>query len=923
MTPEDTVFISYAHESEDFREQVKVLVDWLAARGINVVSDHKYGSRPPRLGWKAWMQQEIEDATVVLIVCSPKYKARFEKREVPGQGKGVTWEGAIVTQDLYDASLQNDKFYPILPDDGDYDNIPKVLRDFFNNHRFPSGDEGILALIHEVLEGRAASGAALGGIHSFVADTAVNTPASSSALAAISNVPHRRNPNFTGREELLAALEARLKSGNAAALTQALAGLGGVGKTQTALEYVYRHAAAFDVVWWIRSEEGATLAADYAALAHPLQLPERDAQDQGQIVAVVRHWLEKHTGWLLIFDNAEAQTDLDDYLPRSTEGQIIITSRNPVFGGVAESLAVAKWEREESKAFLAKRTKRTDPDGADAIAAELGDLPLALAQAAAYMEETGESYAGYLKLFRERRKAIWAHEEAPREHPESVEITWVLSMEKAAAAAGAAALMNLCAFFAPDDIAREMLRDHRDQVPEPLQTLLGDTLALNAVLAALRKYSLLEVREDALDIHRLVQAVVRDRLDEEARKTWCEAATCVVNAAYPGNSVLDVASWPICGRLTPHVRLVALYAETLGVAQDAAVRLLNQAGLYLKGRAEFDEAQTFYERALKIAEAAYGPDHPHVATTVNNLGGLLQDLGDLAGARKHCERALRIAEAAFEPDRPKVATYLNNLGMVLQDLGDLTEARAHFERALRIFEQHLGPDHPNVATPVNNLGGVLWDLGDLAGAGARTHFERALRIGEANLGPDHPDMAIRVNNLGFVLQELGDLSEARAHFERALRIFEQHLGPDHPEVATLVNNLGSVLWDLGDPAGARAHFEKALRIDEAAYGQDHPDVARDVNNLGSMLHALGDLTSARAHFERALRIDEAAYGPDHPSVAMDVNNLGSVLRELGDLAGARAHFERALAIFRRFLGDDHPKTKSVERKLAALGEGRG
>jgi tetratricopeptide (TPR) repeat protein len=699
------------------------------------------------------------------------------------------------------------------------------------------------------------------------------------ALPDIWNVPHRRNPNFTGREELLAALAARLKSGNAAALTQALAGLGGVGKTQTALEYVYRHASAFDVVWWIRSEEGATLAADYAALAQPLNLKEWGAQDQGQIVAAVRHWLETNGGWLLIFDNAEAQTDLDDYLPQDTAGQIIITSRNQVYGDVAESLPVAKWEREESKAFLAKRTLRNDPAGADAIAEELGDLPLALAQAAAYMEATGESYAGYLKLFQERRQAIWAHEKAPREHPEPVEITWTLSMEKAEAAApGAEALMNLCAFLAPDDIPREMLRDHRDEVPEPLQTLLGDSIKLNAVLAALRQYSLLEVRDDAFDMHRLVQAVVRDRLEEEARKTWCEAATSVVNDAYPGDSVLDVISWPVCARLTPHVRVVAVHAETLGVAQDATARLLNQAGLYLKGRAEFAEAQTLYEQALQLYEAAYGPDHSFMATTVNNLGGVLRALGDLAGARALYERALRIDEAAYGPEHPEVATDVNNLGGVLRALGDLPGARAHYERALRIHEAAYGPDHPNVATNVNNLGSVLQDLGDLAGA--RAHYERALRIDEAAYGPDHPNVAIRVNNLGSVLKALGDLAGARAHYERALRIFEQHLGPDHPNVATLVNNLGSVL------------------------------------------QALGDLAGAGAHFKRALRINEAVFGPEHPEVATDVNNLGLVLYALGNLAEAREHFERALAIRWRFLGDDHPKTKSVERNLAALGEGR-
>ncbi len=466
-------------------------------------------------------------------------------------------------------------------------------------------------------------------------------------LPDIWNVPHRRNPNFTGREDLLAALETRLKSGTPAALTQALAGLGGVGKTQTALEYVYRHAAEYDVVWWIRSEEPATLAEDYAALAEPLALPEKGNRDQDVIVAAVRHWLEKNGGWLLVFDNAETQEDLTDYLPRNTAGQIIITSRNPVFGAVAEFLPVTKWEREESKAFLAKRTKRDDPDGANAIADALGDLPLALAQAAAYMEATGESYAGYLNLFQKRHEKLWEQETEPLDYPATVATTWTLSMEKAEAAApGAEALMQLCAFLAPDDIPRAMLCDHRDEVPEPLQALLGDTLALNKVLAALRQYSLLEVHDDAFNMHRLVQAVVRGRFDDDERKKWCAAATAVVNVAYPFDSD-DVTTWADCARLTPHARVVAAHAELLGVAQDKTQHILNQAGLYLQGRAEFAEARTFYERALKTAEAVYGKNHTEVAAIVNNLGGVLRALGDLAGARAHLERALKIGEATL------------------------------------------------------------------------------------------------------------------------------------------------------------------------------------------------------------------------------------------------------------------------------------
>ncbi|MGH7455334.1 MAG: TIR domain-containing protein, partial [bacterium] len=172
------------------------------------------------------------------------------------------------------------------------------------------------------------------------------------------NVPHLRNPNFTGRSQLLADLRQALTAEKAAALTQtqAVHGLGGVGKTQLALEYAYRYAADYGLVWWLRSEEPATLAADYAGLATALDLPEKEAQEQSAIIKAVRQWLDHHSGWLLIFDNASQAQDLLPYLPQAATGHAIITSRSPHWKGVANPLRVSVWPREESVAFLIRRT---------------------------------------------------------------------------------------------------------------------------------------------------------------------------------------------------------------------------------------------------------------------------------------------------------------------------------------------------------------------------------------------------------------------------------------------------------------------------------------------------------------------------------------------------------------------------------------
>jgi len=691
-------------------------------------------------------------------------------------------------------------------------------------------------------------------------------------LPPIWNVSHIRNTHFTGREDILSELRAALTSGEPAAWKQAVTGMGGVGKTQIVLEYIYRHMAEYQIIWWIRSEELATMASDYANLAEPLGLPEKDSIDQTEIVRAVKSWLEHNSGWLLIFDNAQDTNEMDDYLPQAGGGHIIITSRNPSWSKIAKLLPAKVFDRAESIDFLCRRTGQDDKEAADMLAKELGDLPLALEQAGAYIEETTMSLTAYCELFQSRRRELWGEESSPMGYRQTVGATWSLAMDQVGEESPEAAyLLNLCSYLAPDDIPIELLRNGKEHIPEPLASAVGDQLIMNRAVKALSHYSLIESKDENLSVHRLVQAVVRDRLDEEQK--WIEVAIHILSEVFPlGN--IDVNSWPLYHRFLPHAQAAAAHAEVVKEIPEGTSFILSQTGLYLKERAEFINAKSNLKRALAIDETAYGPDHPHVAIHVSNLGSVLKDLGDLQGAKKKFERALAIHETAY------------------------------------------GPDHPDVAIDVNNLGLVLRLLGDLKGA--KKNLERTLAIHERVYGPDHHDVAIGVNNLGLVLQDLGDLKGAKKNFERALAINEAAYGPDHPTVAIRVNNLGSVLQDLGDLKGAKKNYERALAIHETVYGPDHPDVAIHVNNLGSVLRDLGDLKGAKKNYERALAIDEAVYGPDHPTVAIRVNNLGLVLKYLGDLKGAKKNFERALAIFTKFLGEDHPNTVTVRNNIECL-----
>jgi tetratricopeptide (TPR) repeat protein len=657
-----------------------------------------------------------------------------------------------------------------------------------------------------------------------------DTAQTKAPLPAIWNIPFQRNLNFSGRKEILADLALALRSGEPGAWKQALWGMGGVGKTQIALEYAYSHKPDYRVVWWLRSEEASTLLSDYAQLAPKLYPESGPVADLNAARDAVKAWLQQNEKWLLIFDNAQNPEAIKDFMPGDGPGHVIITSRSQEWGQLAKEFPIRIFEREESVNFILDRTRQQDKETADALADELGDLPLALEQAVSYIGATSTSLAEYLDLFKKRRKELWEQEEKPIDYPDTVATTWDLAMKEVGKEPGAADILNLCAFLAPDEIPFELLTVGGDALPPNLSAIVIDKLAFNRVLKTLKRYSLIESDGKVLSVHRLVQAVVRDKLGED-RKEWTKTAVALLSHAFTFEKD-DLATWDKSERLYPHLLAAASHAEELEVAYKETQHILNEAALYSQNRADFLGAKNQLERALILAEIVFGPDHPDVATIANNLGSVLKDLGDLPNARQCFERALKIDERIYGPEHPHVAMRAGNLGKVLRDLGDLEGAKNNSELALEIMVKAYSSNHPHIATALSDLGSTL--------------------------------------------RELGELHQARKCFERAMKIDEMVYGPEHPLIAAIAHNLGLILKDLGDLTNARQYIERALRIDEIVYGLEHPNVASDVNSLGSVLRVLGDLTKARQCFERALEIFRENLGDDHSLTRIAANNLNSV-----------------------------------------------
>jgi tetratricopeptide (TPR) repeat protein len=594
------------------------------------------------------------------------------------------------------------------------------------------------------------------------------------ALPEVFTVPGR-NPHFTGRAGELDTIRTGLGAGTAMTV-QAVHGLGGVGKTQTVIEYAHRYATAYDLVWWINAEQPTLISSQFAALAGPLGLPVDSDPDAA--VRIVCAELRRRRDWLLIFDNAEDVDHIRPLLPGGA-GHVLITTRRGSFGYLGPVLDLDVLPRPEAIALCRRRAPGLTDDQASTLAEVLGDLPLALEQSAAYLDQTQLPAADYLRLLTTRGAEMYGRGRVV-DHQDTIATLWSLSLDHLRARQPAAVqLLGLCAYLAPESIPLDLFTDHAEHLPPPLGGVAGDPLAFAETVGALLDYSLARRTGTGLLLHRLVQAVIRQPGSDQPDPHPLPVVLDLLRADLPWEIMAGPENWPRWRQLLPHVLTATAHHDGVNpTAASATSWLIDRAAIYQHTHGRSAAARPLLERAVHIGEIAHGPDHPHVAITLTNLAWVLNDLDEPATARPLSERALHIYESAYGLNHPKVASALNIFAAALRTLGELATARGLLERALQIREGAHGPDHPEVAITLNHLALTLVDLGEPGTA--RRLLERALRIRETAYGPNHPQVAIALNSLALVLRELGELTTARPLLQRALHIYERAYGPDHP-----------------------------------------------------------------------------------------------------------------------------------------------
>jgi len=538
------------------------------------------------------------------------------------------------------------------------------------------------------------------------------------------------------------------------------------------VEYAWRHAGDYSLVWWVEAEQAGLLAGQVAALGARLGLPATGRVDQD--AAGVLGWLSRADGWLVIFDNAPGLDAVRSWLPAGN-GHVLITSRNPAWGAIAVRIEVDVLAREESVSFLEKHVPGMQPETADDLAAELGDLPLALGQAAGYLEVSGIQAGTYLARFRQRRAQMLARG-ADLVYGGSLDTAWAVTLDRLQAdAPKAVALLELAAFCAPEPIPLSLFLAGPGLLPAPLPAAMQDSpdLAIDDAVTAALAYSLCRRDGDTVQVHRLVQAVISARLPPQRRAAVAATLARLLAAASPGHPDAP-ATWPAWAALAPHI--------------------------------------------IRAWTAAQPDDRITLSGVARSYSWYLFTSGDLDAARQLAAILYEAHKSADGPDSDRALTAEVNLATILSATGERSAATALTRHVLERRRQALGDDHPDTLHATSCLASRLSEQGQWEAARdlAEDGLQRCRRI----LGPDGNLTLATAETLAESLSALGEEGALDLAADTVAR-WRQLVGDDHRETMWAVGVLIDIMVADGETGQAHMLAAESLARHRRLFGEAH------------------------------------------------------------------------------------------------------
>lgn len=820
-----SIFYSYAQEDKLLQEKLSKHLSGLRRQGV--ITEWHHGNIPAGTDWQHTIDTHFATATIILLLISPDFMAaddcyREMQRALEQNEAGISHVISILLRPI------NLVKHPITK----LKTLPQNERPVTRWENEDAAFEDIVSGINQIIE----------QIHSVtVSHPSIHNQSSQATSQQLFIVPYRRNLRFTDREEILNYLHQRLKT-DRVALTQAqaISGLGGIGKTQTALEYAYRYTHTYQSILWINASSVETLLTDFAGIAARLQLPEYDAQDQRTAIRAVGKWLERNSGWLLILDNADDLTTIYDALPTNshTNGQILFTTRAQAVGPDIEAIEVTKMDKPDGiQLFLTRAKKLRSGEAltsippqmlkeADAIVTELDGLPLAIDQAGAFIDETGCSLANYLELYKTHRKSLlsWKSRYSST-YPMTVATTWSLAFQRIEQEnPDAIALLQFFAFLAPDAIPEEIITEGATHISHVLEPIASDVFKLNEAIEILRRYSLIRRNAEAktLTIHRMTQAVIQDSMVVDEQRQWAEAVVEAVHRTFGFKIYENLSHFQ---RYLPHIYVSIKLVEKYNIESFLAAILLSRAAHYMQNYIEDVEfIENLYQRVLNINKNLPGDRNLHIAASQCNIGVLYYEQKRYEEAEQLCMQALTIFEKIPEEEPHYIINYLpaalELLALLYRQQKRYQEAMVLYQRTWDIYEKIAGSGEPDSAIPLQNMALLHEDQGN--DEEAEKLYRQALDIYK-----NAPDMSVEPFNVAITQNNLALLywrkqeryQEAEELFRSVLHIRERALGLQHSDTIKTFGHLAELLRETG-----RAEEADALeaRLSDAQVSEDEP-----------------------------------------------------------------------------------------------------
>ncbi|GGN78027.1 ATP-binding protein [Streptomyces albiflavescens] len=712
----------------------------------------------------------------------------------------------------------------------------------------------------------------------------------------------RRNTRFTGREALLTRVGRLLQDRESG--VAALCGMPGVGKTQLAIEYVYRFGSEYDVVWWVSADQRSTCREGLARLAPVLGL--RTGQEIGERIRAVHLALREgapYRRWLLVLDGADDPELVADTMPSGT-GHVVITTRNADWERHdAALLEVPLYERAESVAFIRRRAPRLTGAEADQLAEALGDLPLALAQTAAWLSDSDMSVREYIAELESGGEYDAVTVSA--DFPLTFRTAWAILLNRLRDTAPESVdLLNLCMFFSPGSIPVRLLTGIPvNQRPESIRWLMDDQELSDRTLQRLAQYSVIRLESGgtAVYVHRMVHQIVRQNIPEDDAREYATAARAALAAAAPGRPG-DPETWPAYAEIVPHLEYAGGLHDTDPAVQNLVLDCLRH--LYLAG--EYGTGLRLAEQAIPVWEALLDSDHPALWDLGHHYANLLRAVGDY----RHSEAVSRAAAerhwASGRPDRRR--PYLraaSGLAADLRALGRYQEAYGLSQEIYDAYEELVGDENdPAVLAARNNLAMSLRLLGDYRRA--RDTDRSVLHARDQVLGPRHPWTLLSEIHYATDLRLLGHPRDAVLVQAASAERHRAQLGPDHPQTLHAEYNLAMCRYQAGELEEAWALFASVVERGDWVVGEDDPLSLMFAVAHSCFVRVHGDLDRAREICEPIVARYEHMLGPAHPYVAGVHANQSLILRVVGEREEARFLADRACADMERAVGPGHP-----------------